>query len=71
MTLRNSKHAHPMNFDAIAILARGIVGTSLSGAALATSMASDVKYWMQVTSLGIGIGVGILTAISLIKSLRK
>ena len=60
-----------MTPETIQILLRGILGTASSGAALATSMHGGVKYWLQVSSLGVGICVGILTAISLIKSMRK
>tara|TARA_R110002020_G_scaffold84658_3_gene209584 strand:- start:686 stop:868 length:183 start_codon:yes stop_codon:yes gene_type:complete len=60
-----------MNPDIIAILTRGLLGTATSGAALATSMNGEVKYWLQVSSLVVGIIVGALTAASLIKSMRK
>ena len=60
-----------MSPDTLAILMLGILGTATSGAALATSMHGEVKYWLQVTSLGIGIIVGILTVISLVRSMRK
>jgi len=60
-----------MQNNPFAILSRGILGTTTSGVALATSMQEGVKYWLQVSSLGVGIIVGILTAISLIKSIRK
>ena len=60
-----------MTPDSIAILFRGILGPATSGAALATSMNGEVKYWLQVTSLGVGIVVGVLTAVSLIRSMRK
>tara|TARA_Y100000004_G_scaffold75981_1_gene85467 strand:- start:8 stop:190 length:183 start_codon:yes stop_codon:yes gene_type:complete len=60
-----------MNTDTIAILMRGLLGTATSGAALATSMQEAVKYWLQVASLGVGIVVGVLTIVSLIKSIKK
>lgn len=60
-----------MTPDMITILTRGLIGTASSGVALATSVNTEVKYWLQVSSLGVGIFVGVLTAISLVKSIRR
>jgi hypothetical protein len=60
-----------MTPDTITILLRGLIGTSSSGVALAASVNPEVKYWLQVSSLGVGILVGLLTAISLVKSIRR
>ena len=66
-----SKPSFVMTPECINILTRGLLGTATSGAALATSMNEGVKYWLQVSSLTVGIIVGVLTAVSLIRSLRK
>lgn len=55
----------------IQTLAKGLVGFSSSGLALLTSMQEQVKWWLQCASLVVGLVVGILTVISLVRGMMK
>ena len=50
------------------ILTNGLIGTGFPALGLITSMQEQVNYWLQITSLVIGIAVGLIT---LWRMLRK
>jgi hypothetical protein len=49
----------------------GLLGTATSIGAAATSLLPHVETWMRIGSLAIGIVVGILTGIKVIRDLLK
>lgn len=47
-------------------LCRGMFAVLVNGLAVVTSTMEDVEYWLRVTSLIVGISIGILTLIPLV-----
>jgi len=60
-----------MNNDHHNIIAKGIIGIGTNILGLITSTQEHLEWGLRMFSLSVGIGVGILTAIALIKNLRK
>ena len=65
-----------MNEDAIemntgALICKGIVGTVTPALGLIISNTSEMETWLRITSLIIGIAVGIATLISILKKGKK
>lgn len=56
-------HFHP--------LWRGVLGVAAPSAGAIVSCLPQVEAWLRVTSLVIGCLVGLLTAISLVRNIRK
>jgi hypothetical protein len=52
-------------------LVKGGVGILASLAGVLTSLQENIEYAMRLSSLGIGMIVGILTAISIVKGWKK
>ena len=50
---------------------KGTVGILSTVVGLLTSMQEEVEYLMRCTSLGIGMSVGVLTGISIVRGWRK
>lgn len=53
------------------VICTGVLGSASSFAALAASFQEELKWSLQIASLIVGIIVGILTALSLIRNLRS
>jgi hypothetical protein len=53
------------------IICKGVIGIGTNIIALITSTQEHLEWGLRMFSLSVGIGVGILTACSLIKNLRK
>ena len=53
------------------IICKGVIGIGTNIIALITSAQEHLEWGLRMFSLCVGVGVGILTAISLIKNLRK
>ena len=59
---------HPVDID---FVLRGIVGTASPVLGVITSMQQQVEWHLRVASLGVGLLVGILSLVAMIRKLRK
>lgn len=56
--------------DMKSILTLGVVGVGSTGLAVGVSIFSNVESWLRLISLLVGIAVGVVTLISLLKKLK-
>ena len=52
-------------------LAKGALGAGANLLGVITSFQQELEWWLRITSLGVGVLVGILTAWSIIRKARR
>jgi uncharacterized membrane protein len=56
-----------MTHDHSGEICKGILAVCINAIAVITSTMENLEYWLRITSLGIGIVVGALTIISIVR----
>jgi|688.fasta_scaffold06952_5 hypothetical protein len=60
-----------MNGDQLKSAATGLVGSATSIGAAVYSMLPHLEAWMRLASVAVGLAVGIVTLIKILRDLRK
>jgi len=60
-----------MNGDQLKTIATGLVGSATSIGAAVYSMLPHLEAWMRLASVAVGLAVGIVTLIKILRDLKK
>ena len=60
-----------MNGDQLKTIATGLVGSATSIGAAVYSMLPHLEAWMRLASVAVGLAVGIVTLIKILRDLHK
>jgi hypothetical protein len=60
-----------MNGDQLKTIATGLVGSATSIGAAVYSMLPHLEAWMRLASVAVGLAVGIVTLVKILRDLKK
>jgi hypothetical protein len=60
-----------MNSDQLKSAATGLIGSATSIGAAVYSMLPHLEAWMRLASVGVGLAVGIVTLVKILRDLKK